>query len=175
MEGFRDQWAEAPGKHFIVLPVGGIIQFYRDGPWFVVGTAKVFIYRYKQYAGAAWEPSVFCDESQIARMYNGRYFVMTVTLGKHVFRSNDTQSGLELEAVAGKEYYLRVELVPGAWKFHGHLVVVAPEQGTYEVKRLQLLASCSGHQQLLQETKAVLSGNQRPTLTGTHSLNSLRI
>ena len=103
------------------------------------GTAKVYIYRYRQYAGAALEPSVFCDESQIARMDNGRYFVMTVTHGKHVFRSNDTQAGLELEAVAGKEYYLRVELVPGVWKFHGHLVVVAPEQGAYEVKRLPLL------------------------------------
>src|ERR1035437_7091457 len=103
------------------------------------GTAKVFIYRYRQFVGLAIEPSVYCDEVQLARMENGRYFVVSVPQGKHVFRSNDAQAGVELETQSGKEYYIRVELATGVLKEHGRLVVTASEQGAYEVKQLKLL------------------------------------
>jgi Protein of unknown function (DUF2846) len=101
--------------------------------------AKVFIYRYKQLTGAALAPSVYCDEVQLARMDNGRYFVASISPGKHVFRSNDAQSGVEMETLPGKEYYIRVELATGFLKGHGRLVEATPEQGAYEIKRLKLL------------------------------------
>jgi hypothetical protein len=101
--------------------------------------AKVFVYRYKQLTGAALAPSVYCDEVQLARMDNGRYFVASISPGKHVFRSNDAQSGVEMETLPGKEYYIRVELATGFLKGHGRLVETTPEQGAYEVKKLKLL------------------------------------
>ena len=36
--------------------------------------ATVYVYRYKQFVGAALAPSVYCDDVQLARMENGRYF-----------------------------------------------------------------------------------------------------
>jgi hypothetical protein len=63
--------------------------------------ASVFIYRYRQVTGAALAPSVYCDEVQLARMDNGRYFVASISPGKHVFRSNDAQSGIEVEISPG--------------------------------------------------------------------------
>src|ERR1700757_2575745 len=72
--------------------------------------ATVYIYRYKQFVGAALAPSVYCDDVQLARMDNGRYFTATIDPGKHTFRSNDPQSGIALDAKAGEQYFIRVEI-----------------------------------------------------------------
>src|SRR5260370_26456450 len=100
--------------------------------------ASVYVYRYKQFAGSALAPSVFCDEIELARMENGRYFTVKLDPGKHTFRSNDKQSGTELDVKAGQEYFLRVEIAAGAMKGHGRLVLMSPEQGGYELKSSKL-------------------------------------
>ncbi|HWY68873.1 MAG TPA: DUF2846 domain-containing protein [Terriglobales bacterium] len=100
--------------------------------------ATVHVYRYKQFVGGALEPSVYCDEAQLARMDNGRYFAIKVDPGKHTFRSNDTQSGIELDAKAGQEYFVRVEIATGFAKGHGRLILMSPEQGSYELKSKKL-------------------------------------
>ena len=94
----------------------------------------VYVYRYKQFVGSALEPSVYCDDTQLARMTNGRYFTVKVDPGKHTFNSNDKQSGIELDAKPGQEYFIRLELVPGMMKGHGRLILMSAEQGAYELK-----------------------------------------
>jgi len=74
-------------------------------------------------------------------MDNGRFFIISLAPGKHVFRSNDKQSGVELDVKSGQIYYLRVDVanvnaVKGA---QGRLVKTDPEQGEYEVKQLRTL------------------------------------
>lgn len=101
--------------------------------------ATIYVYRYKQFVGSALAPSVYCDETELARMENGRFFVVKLPAGKHVFRSNDKQSGVEEDLKAGETYYIRVELVPGMMKGHGRLLSIAPEQGSYEIKKLKPL------------------------------------
>ena len=96
--------------------------------------AIVYFYRYKQFVGNALAPSVYCDEAALARMDNGRYFTVAVDPGKHTFRSNDKQSGAEIDLKAGQEYFLRVEIAAGFMKGHGRLVAVVPEQARYELK-----------------------------------------
>jgi hypothetical protein len=100
--------------------------------------ATVYVYRYKQFVGGALAPSVYCDETDLARMENGRYFTVKVDPGKHNFRSNDKQSGTELDVKAGQEYFLRVEIATGFMKGHGRLVLMSPEQGGYELKSSKL-------------------------------------
>jgi hypothetical protein len=101
--------------------------------------ATVYIYRYKQFVGSALSPSVYCDEGELARMDNGKFFEVKLAPGKHVFHSNDKQAGIDVELEGGQKYYIRVELVPGMMKGHGRLVLVAPEQGSYEIKKLKQL------------------------------------
>lgn len=101
--------------------------------------ATVYVYRYKQFVGKALSPSVYCDENELARMENGRYFVVTLPAGPHVFRSNDKQAGINLDVKPGEKYYVRVEIAAGFMKGHGRLVSVAPEQGSYEIKNLKPL------------------------------------
>src|SRR5262249_5581687 len=100
--------------------------------------ATVYIYRYKQFVGAALSPSVYCDDVQLARMENGRYFATTVEPRKHIFRSNDEQSGIVLLAAAGQQYFIRVDIAAGFMKGHGRLTLMDNQQGTYELTSAKL-------------------------------------
>jgi hypothetical protein len=101
--------------------------------------ATVYIYRYKQFAGGALAPLVFYDDFELARMTNGRFLVAKFPAGKHAFRSNDNQEGIELDLKGGQDYYIRVEIAARMMKDHGRLVLVAPEQGGEEIKKLKPL------------------------------------
>jgi len=100
--------------------------------------ATVYVYRYKQFVGSALAPSVYCDEAQLAKMENGRYFILRTDPGTHVLYSNDKQSGVQLDLKAGQQYFIRVEIAAGFAKGHGRLILVAPEQGTYELQSSKL-------------------------------------
>jgi hypothetical protein len=101
-------------------------------------TSVVYVYRYKQFVGSALAPSVYCDEVQLARMENGRYFAVNVDPGQHTFRSNDKQSGIQLDVKPGQEYFIRLEIAAGFMKGHGRLILTAAEQGRYELQSQQL-------------------------------------
>jgi hypothetical protein len=100
--------------------------------------ATVYFYRYKQFVGSALTPSVYCDEDQLARIENGRFFAVHIAPGKHSFRSNDKQAGIELDLKGGEQYFIRVEIATGMMKGHGRLVLMPAEQGNYELKSKQL-------------------------------------
>ena len=100
--------------------------------------STVYVYRYKQFVGSALAPSVYCDDVELARMENGRYFMATLEPGKHTFRSNDPQSGVVLETKPGEQYYLRVEIAAGMMKGHGRLVLMSREQASYELVSTKL-------------------------------------
>lgn len=101
--------------------------------------ATLYVYRYKQFVGKALSPSVYCDEAELARMVNGRYFTVKLDPGKHSFRSNDKQSGIDLNMESGKSYFVRLEIATGFLKGHGRLTLMAGEQAAYELKQLKPL------------------------------------
>jgi len=100
-------------------------------------TATVHFYRYKQYDGAALNPSVYCDGVEVTRIPNGRFFTTQVPAGVHTFTSNDKQAGAQLTLEAGKDYYFRVDLQAGFWKGHFRLDMVPIEQGKFDESRLK--------------------------------------
>ena len=100
--------------------------------------ATVYFYRYKQYVGSALSPSVYCDEAELARMENGRYFSVKLAPGRHTFRSNDKQSGVEVNLTPGQEYFLRIEIATGFMKGHGRLVAVVTDQAKFELQSKKL-------------------------------------
>jgi hypothetical protein len=103
--------------------------------------ATIYFYRIKQFAGSALEPSVYCDDKELARMDNGRYFGVTLEPGKHTCRMGDKQTGFELEMKAGEDYYAKVTLETGFWKGHGRLTLLQKEQGAFEMKKVKLLGA----------------------------------
>jgi hypothetical protein len=103
--------------------------------------ATIYFYRIKQFAGSGLEPSVYCDDKELARMDNGRYFGVTLEPGKHTCRMGDKQTGFEIVLEAGEEYYGKVTLEVGFWKGHGRLTLVQKEQGAFELKKVKLLGA----------------------------------
>ncbi len=101
----------------------------------------IYFYRIKQFAGSGLEPSVYCDEKELARMDNGRYFGVTLSPGKHVCRMGDKQTGFEIDVKEGQLYYGRVSIDMGFWKGRGRLTLIQPEQGGFEIKKVKLLSA----------------------------------
>ncbi|MGC9292615.1 MAG: DUF2846 domain-containing protein [Acidobacteriaceae bacterium] len=102
--------------------------------------AHVYFYREHAYKGSALKPSVFCDDTQLARMENGRYFSINVPAGEHTFYANgpkDRQSGENIDLESGKSYYLRLSLDWGLWKGHGRLTQIAPEEAQKAIHKLK--------------------------------------
>lgn len=105
------------------------------------GKGRIYFYRIKQFAGSALEPSVYCDEKELARMDNGRYFAIDLEPGEHTCRMGDKQTGFELDVKPGEEYYAKITVEMGVWKGHGRLTLLQKEQGAFELKKVQLLSA----------------------------------
>ena len=116
--------------------------------------ATIYFYRYKQTIESGTRLGVYCDEMELARIEHGKYFVAKLAKGKHALRSSDKQAGMEIDVKGGETIYIRVELVHGIMKYFGRLVLVAKEQGEYELKRLAPL----GDKNIKDKTKVVTTG-----------------
>jgi hypothetical protein len=53
---------------------------------------------------------VFCDEQRVAKMVNGRYFLLTLEPGVHSIHSTEKGVGVEMSFESGREYFLEVRL-----------------------------------------------------------------
>ncbi len=103
--------------------------------------ATVYIYRPKKLVGSALEPSVFCDGLELARMDNGRYFVIKLPAGKHTVHMTDAKKGYELNMGPGETYYFRIGVEAGMWKGEGKLILESNDKGTAEVKKIKPLGA----------------------------------
>ena len=119
--------AESPAAEKAATPVGP--------------APTIYFYRIKQFTGAGLEPSVFCDEKELARMDNGRYFGATLGPGKHVCRMGDKQTGFEIDVKDDQPFYAKVSIEAGFLKGHGRLTLIQAEQGGFELKKVKLLGA----------------------------------
>ena len=102
--------------------------------------ALVYVYRTSHTSGPPPNsPSVYCDEHELARMQNGRYFSVRLDAGKHSFRSTDGQSVTDLDIKDGQTYYIRGEVVPVKLKPRGRLTLMSNEEGASEARALKPL------------------------------------
>ena len=74
--------------------------------------AIVYVYRPWEVFGFGLEPAVYCDEQKVAKMDNGRYFLLKLEPGVHAIRSTDKKDILSMEFESGKEYFVRIDLRP---------------------------------------------------------------
>ncbi len=101
--------------------------------------ATMVIYRPRETMGGALRPTVVLDGRDLVNVGNGKAFIAGLAPGHHVFEMDDKKSGTELELTPGQDVYLKIEIVPGFWKGGGKLTQVAPQQGSYESTRLDLI------------------------------------
>jgi hypothetical protein len=102
---------------------------------------RIYFYRIKMYAGSALEPSVYCDDKELARMDNGRHFAIDLDPGEHTCRMGDKQTGFVVDLKAGEEYYAKITLDMGLLKGRGRLNLLQKEQGAFELKKTKPLGA----------------------------------
>ncbi len=103
--------------------------------------ATVYIFRQKSMFGAAMEPSVFCDDVELARMDNGRYFILKIPAGKRLIHLTDKKKGYEINMAKGQTYYFRIGIEVGMWKGNGKILLEDNEKGATEVKKIKYLGA----------------------------------
>ena len=101
--------------------------------------ATVFIYRPKKVVGSGLEPSVFVDQTELARMDNGRYFAIKVKPGKHIIRMTDDNKGYAIDMGPGQKYFFRIGIEAGMWKGHGKITLDDAERAIAEIKKLKFI------------------------------------
>lgn len=99
-----------------------------------VPETAVYFYRPRRFVGFALKPSVFVDNVSVGRLSSGSVIKVAITPGTHQICSNDKGTGIELDVKGGQVYYVRIDMIVGAWKGHGAVTLVDPQQGKYEVK-----------------------------------------
>ena len=101
--------------------------------------ATVFIYRPSKLLGKALEPSVFVDDTELARMDNGRYFALKLKPGKHIVHMTDDKKGYAVDMGPGQTYFFRIGLEMGMWKGHGKITLDDATRATAEIKKLKFI------------------------------------
>ena len=97
-----------------------------------VSTATIRFYRPHRFEGSALKPPLFVDDIDVAHLHNGDAVEVIVSAGSHRVNSNDKSTGIDLDAKAGEAYFIRVDIKTGAWKGHGAMTLVDPQQGKFE-------------------------------------------
>lgn len=97
--------------------------------------AHVRIYRPRQGPGTGFNPSIFVDGKEVARLPNNSRFSVRVSPGSHIIKSDDKSSMISIDAKGGQEFFISVQELPGGFfKGRGKLTLVMAEQGRPEYK-----------------------------------------
>jgi len=101
--------------------------------------ATVYIYRPSKMAGKALEPSVFVDDTELARMDNGRYFALKLKPGKHIIHMTEDKKGYAVDMGPGQTYYFRIGIEMGMWKGHGKITLDDADRAIKEIKKIKFI------------------------------------
>jgi hypothetical protein len=105
-----------------------------------VPSGTVHFYRYLMEVGKASHPMISCDAFPVARMQNGRVYTMQMTAGRHAITTSENPTGVSVDVVAGKEYFVRIDYAPNAsFAIRATPVLVPLEVGREETKKLRPL------------------------------------
>jgi hypothetical protein len=105
------------------------------------GKAVVFVYRPGKLVGKALEPSVFCDGVEVARMDNGRYFVLLLTPGEHRIHMSQDNKRVDLKLGAGEAAFVRIKIVMGMMKGRGEPVLADEGDAAEHLKKSEPLGA----------------------------------
>ena len=103
--------------------------------------STLYVYRPRRYEWATLKPSVYADGKQLARIENGRFFVVKLDPGKHTIRSDDKAPAIDIDMEAGRTYYVCIEIEEGLLRGYGSPSLVPADQAQNEVKQTSPLSA----------------------------------
>ena len=101
--------------------------------------ATVFIYRPGKYGGRVLEPSVFVNQTEVARMDNGRYFALRLKPGRYTIRLTDDEKGYTIDVSQSETYFFRIGVDWGMFKGHGTIAPEDRDRAVEEIKNLKFI------------------------------------
>jgi hypothetical protein len=104
--------------------------------------AVLHVYRLHHLYAAAQKPYICVDGEKITPIANSQVVRMLLAPGKHNISASKKYVENEipvndLEMAAGGEYWIRVDIVAGAWESHSKLYVVPSAQAQSESKHME--------------------------------------
>jgi hypothetical protein len=106
------------------------------------GKAVVIVYRPGKFTGRALEPSVFCDKVEVARMDNGRYFVLLLEPGEHRIHMTEDYKRVDLKLGAGEVAFVRFRLdMNNMMKARGSVYLADEEDALKDLKKMKPLGA----------------------------------
>lgn len=104
------------------------------------GKAVVIVYRPGKLMGKALEPSVYCDGKEVARMDNGRYFVLLLEPGEHRIHMTQENKRVDLKLGAGEVAFVRVRIAMGMMKGRGEPSLADEGDAAKDLKKMEPLS-----------------------------------
>jgi hypothetical protein len=101
--------------------------------------ALVYVYRKKNFNTRNMQPSVYVDGVEVARMDDGKFFLIKLEPGKHGLEVNKGHSGAQIDMKPGEQYYFRIDIKPGFLKGRSEVTYMQKEQGSLEVQKMKPL------------------------------------
>jgi hypothetical protein len=105
------------------------------------GKAVVIVYRPGKFVGKALEPSVYCDKTEVARMDNGRYFVLLLEPGEHRVHTTEEYKRVDVKLGAGEVAFVRFRLESGMMKGRGNLYLADEQDAFKDLKKMKPLGT----------------------------------
>jgi hypothetical protein len=102
-------------------------------------TATIVFYRPKRFYGSGLTPSVYVNGEQVARLDNGRFFVLPVVPGNFKIESSMKHDPLDIDLAAGKVQYLEMVILSGNWRGGGRFIPTSSSDGRDAIKKLKPL------------------------------------
>jgi hypothetical protein len=97
------------------------------------GAATITFYRPRDLVGVAFNTSVWLDKIDIADLDPGTFVLVKASPGSHKIHCDENGDSLPVNLEAGKNYFVRVKVVPGAGKGAGVLPDYFPVNVDLEV------------------------------------------
>jgi hypothetical protein len=89
--------------------------------------------------GSGLTPSVYVNGEEVARLDNGRFFVLKLKPGTYKIESSMKHDPLELEVKAGKQQFLEMVILTGNWRGGGRLIPTGETDAREALKKLKAL------------------------------------
>jgi hypothetical protein len=96
------------------------------------GNVRVYVYRAAVLVDKEFRPSVYVDDTDVAKLQSGRNVTLALPPGTHTFRSSDKKEQVSLDVKPGERYFVRIDVTLAVLKGHGKAVLVLPEQAMPE-------------------------------------------
>jgi hypothetical protein len=106
---------------------------------FSADPATVYVYRLHAYDWGKRKITLVLDGKELARLQDGRYFVMRVDPGEHVLSDKKAAFNITLALESGKSYFVRAEFKSTVAFMQAKFSMTDPAFGAEEIKAMRLL------------------------------------